>query len=35
MIWKGGQMAKSLPQDDLVSFKKLLLASLIQVGALV
>ena len=27
-------MAKSLPQDDLVSFKELLLANLIQVCAL-
>jgi hypothetical protein len=34
MIWKGGQMAKSLPEKDLVSFKELLLANSIQVDAL-
>jgi hypothetical protein len=34
MLLKGGQMAKSLPKIDLVSFKELLLANSIQVDAL-
>ena len=34
MACKGGQMAKSLPKKDLVSFKELLLANSIQVDAL-
>jgi len=34
MALKGGQMAKSLPKKDLVSFQELLLANSIQVDAL-
>ena len=34
MTCKGGQMAKSLPKKDLVSFKELLFANSIQVDAL-
>ena len=34
MAYKGGQMAKSLPKKNLVSFKELLLANSIQVDAL-
>jgi hypothetical protein len=34
MACKGGQMAKSLPKKDLVSFKELLVANSIQVDAL-
>jgi hypothetical protein len=34
MTWKGGQMAKSVPKKDLVSFKEILLANSIQVDAL-
>jgi len=34
MAYRGGQMAKSLPKKDLVSFKELLIANSIQVDAL-
>jgi hypothetical protein len=34
MTWKGGQMAKSVPKKNLVSFKEILLANSIQVDAL-